>query len=159
MLAKTNRLKSAIDWKQILLDIWHLLTVLGVIYFMGYLHLPQCVHSDVSTHGRVYTLGPELHKDLSLHYRVLCFTWTCLLYRSLTCTWTLLISTCTAPMSTQTASRSIISWLISNLTASTCPSTVIQSFSQLYMHSHGLYNNLKALVNPYPKWKERKKCF
>jgi hypothetical protein len=22
------------------------------------------------------------------------------------------------------------------------------------MHSHGLYNNLKALVNPYPTWKE-----
>ncbi len=65
MLAKTNRLKSAIGWKQILFDIWHLLTVLGVIYFMGYLHLPQCVHSDVSTHGRVYILGPELHKDLS----------------------------------------------------------------------------------------------
>ncbi len=31
--------------------------------------------------------------------------------------------------------------------------TVIQSFSQLYRHSHGLYNNLKALVNPYPKEK------
>ncbi len=38
-----------------------MLTVLGVIYFMGYLHLPQCVHSDVSTHW----LGSELHKDLS----------------------------------------------------------------------------------------------
>ena len=149
MLAKTNRLKSAIGWKQILLDIWHLLTVLGVIYFMGYLHLPQCVHSDVSTHcGLSFT-------RICLHYRVLCFTWTCLLYRSLTCTWTMLISTRTAPMSTQTASRSIISWLISNLTASTFPFTVIQSFSQLYRHSHGLYNNLKALVNPYPKWKEK----
>jgi hypothetical protein len=32
---------------------------------------------------------------------------------------------------------------------------VIQSLSQLYRHSHGLYNNLKALVNPYPKWKEK----
>ncbi len=33
--------------------------------------------------------------------------------------------------------------------------TVIQSFSQLCRHYHGLYNNLKALVNPYPKWKEK----
>jgi hypothetical protein len=31
--------------------------------------------------------------------------------------------------------------------------TVIQSFSRLYRHSHGLSNNLKALVNPYPKKK------
>ncbi len=56
-------------------------------------------------------------------------------------------------MSTQTASKSIFS--ISNLTASTCTFMVIQSFSQLYRHSHGLYNNLKDLVNPYPKWKEK----
>ncbi len=50
-----------------------------------------------------------------------------------------------------------ITWkyLISNLTSSTCTFTVIQSFSQLYRHSHGLYNNLKALVNPYPKRKEK----
>ena len=81
-VSKKNRLKSAIGWKQILLDIWHLLTVLGVIYLMGYLHLHQCVHSYVSTHwGLSFT-------RICLHYRVLCFTWTCLLCRSLTCTWT-----------------------------------------------------------------------
>ncbi len=39
-----------------------------------------------------------------------------------------------------------VSWLISNL-------KVIQSFSRLYRQSHGLFNNLKALVNPYPKKK------
>jgi hypothetical protein len=42
-----------------------------------------------------------------------------------------------------------------NFFYSACTLTVIQSFSQLNRHSHGLYNNLKALVNPYPKWKER----
>ena len=60
MLAKTNRLKSAIGWKQILLDIWHLLTVLGRYVFYG---LPAL--TPVCTLGRVYTLGPKLHKDLS----------------------------------------------------------------------------------------------
>jgi hypothetical protein len=42
-----------------------------------------------------------------------------------------------------------------NFFYSACTFTVIQSFSQLYRHSHGLYNNLKALINPYPKWKEK----
>jgi hypothetical protein len=46
-----------------------------------------------------------------------------------------------------------VSWLKSNLTAFSCTFTVIQSFSRLYRHSHGLSNNLKALVNPYPKKK------
>ncbi len=129
-------------------------------------------HSDESTQwGLSFT-------RICLHYIVLCFTWTCFLYRSLTCTWTFLISTRTAPMSTQTESRSIltpslstpmasasiatvwantlrplqaVSWLISNFTASTYTFTVIQSFSRLYRHSHGLFNNLKALENPYPK--------
>jgi hypothetical protein len=32
---------------------------------------------------------------------------------------------------------------------------VIQSFSQLYRHSHGPYKNLKALINHSPKM-ERK---
>ena len=40
-------------------------------------------------------------------------------------------------------------------TVHACTFRVIQSFSQLYRHSHGLHNNLKALINPYPKWKEK----
>jgi len=35
---------------------------------------------------------------------------------------------------------------------------VIQSFSQLYRHSHGPYKNLKALINHSPKM-ERKNAF
>ena len=124
----------------------------GMIRMISRMIIMLCGMNACAALGRVYTLGPELHKDLStLHSPVL--------HLNLTWTWTLLISTRTAPMSPQTDSRSIltaslstpmastsiatawadtlrplqaISWLVSNLTASTWTFTVIQSFSRLY---------------------------
>jgi hypothetical protein len=67
-------------------------------------------NSDVSTHwGLSFT-------RICLHYRVLCFTWSFFLYRSLNCTWTLLISTRRDPLSTQMASRSILTASMSTIT-------------------------------------------
>jgi hypothetical protein len=75
----------------------------------------------LSTLQRLCRTGTCLHTGAwasqgFVHFIVLCFTWSCFLYRSLNCTWTLLISTRTAPMSTQMASRSILTASMSTIT-------------------------------------------
>jgi hypothetical protein len=127
----------------------------GMIIMMSRMIIMLCGMNACAALGRVHTLGPELHKDLStLHSPVL--------HLNLTWTWTLLISTLARPLwalkptlevfsqplralpwplhSTSIATAwadtlrplQAVSWLVSNLTASTCTFTVIQSFSRLY---------------------------
>jgi hypothetical protein len=91
----------------------------GMIIMISRMIIMLCGMNARAALRRVYTLGPELHKDLL--YIVLCFTWTCFLYRSLT----LLISTCTAPMSTL--------------------KRTLEVFSQLFEHSYGLYKHCHSL--------------
>ncbi len=83
----------------------------GMIRMISRIIIMLCGRNACAALGRVYTVHTV--------YIVLCFTWTCYLYRSLTCTWTLLISTRTAPMSPQTDSRSILTASVSTPMAST----------------------------------------
>ena len=97
----------------------------GMIIMMSRMLIMFCGMNACAALGRVYTLGPELHKDLStLHSPVL--------HLNLTWTWTLLISTRTAPVSTQTDSRSI-------LTASLRLPWPLQALPQPGLTRSGLY--------------------